>query len=69
MRGKLSFEKVSPAPLSKNFAQGFVGEDIILPKECCLCAEKREIRETRGNLLSEKVSPNPFEELAERLWK
>ena len=31
MRGKLSSKKVSPAPSSKNFAQGFVGEDIILP--------------------------------------
>ena len=51
----------------KNFAQGFVGEDIILPKTIPLRKKNGRTGDT-GNFLKRKF-PEPFKELAERLWE
>ena len=51
----------SPQP-PKNFVQGFVGEDIILPQIMPLCREMGE-RETRETFLEESF-PNPSKNLS-----
>ena len=54
-------------PTLKELEKWFVGEDIILPKTIPLRKKTGDTGDT-GNFLGRKF-PEPFKELAKRLWK